>query len=267
METLAYQDLIVALAEANRDHTPGITSANAAITNQMIDASRGGTARDRLWEGSEIIFLEPSARNAGRTGLNPFIVTGFTNTGIFTFNTSWSNSTGVPANLPYAIIRNRGQGAPYRSYAEALRYALSKNGDVQEVLNTSLLTSAGNYTYTIPAGIDAIYEVTFTGPTGRLSVRPGWWTVLPGRRLFLNNPRLPVAGAYTIEIMGLQRVTLPTELDATLRIALDEIIDLGLEYLSRGGVRPGDTKRGDNLMQERLRTNYFPYYSNLVEVL
>lgn len=253
MESLVtLQEMVQAVADACRDLTPGVTSAGSAAANTMQVAALAGR-RPNHWQNSEIVFLEPSAALAGQTGANPFVVAGYQD-GLFTLDHDFGPA-GVPQGIEFFMVRNHGQGNPYRAYLRALKRAVDNLGISNAVTDTSLVTAAGVYTYTIPAGLDTVYLVTINNPDyGPLAfeLRPDQWELLPGRTIqFASN--LSVDYLWNLTIYGRSFDALPTALDATLSVDIDDVVDSAQEWLNRTSNRPVDQAKGQNLQAERIR--------------
>lgn len=254
------QDLILALADAARDLTLGRTTASMTGSTKMQDSSRAGQGRDRHWENSEVFFLEPAATTAGRTGNQPFVITGYNAAdGTFTLSHGFSNAAGVPSGVEYAIIRTRGQGHPYRSYQRALRYALEKMELAVDARDSALVTANETFVYTIPAGLDTLYDVWFVRGTQRQSLRPDWWDTAPGRQLLLRNRYLTVGEGWTLELHGTKRVQLPENLTDTINVPYDDVVEFGLEFLLRNSSRGQDQQKAGSYYAERNRRRFYRY--------
>ena len=254
MEVITLQDALVAVADAVRDVVEGTTTASINTPTQMQDATKIG-GKDKMWQGSEVVFLEPDATTAGMTGSNPYEVTDFNaSSGLFTLNKNFASGNGVPSNVRYLLLRARGQGNPYRSYLRAIRYALDKLDTSTDSRDTSLTTAADTFEYTIPAGLDTIYDVVFHHATlGHYALRPDWWDIAPGRKLVLLNRNLTVASLWTLWLYGTTYVDLPAALSGTMRVPLEELVQQAEEYLRRTSPRQQEAARAGNLTQERLR--------------
>lgn len=268
MQTITLQDAISFVADNMRDLTLGTTTQNTAATNQMTDASRVGVGKDAQWVGSQVVLLQPEAGAAGLVGNTPFDVTGYNkSTGLFTFSRDFNATSGVPANVPYMLIRTRGQGTPYRGYIRALTWALAKLNLVVPDLDSNIITAAADWDYTIPPGITHVYDIT-TEVQGQVwGFRPETdWRLRPGRKLILNRG-LPVEMNLPLTLSVLRTVTLPTTPLGTMTVPLDELVDFASEYLGRTSPRASDMQKAGNLQQERLRfsSSYLP--PNAVEVI
>lgn len=267
MDTLTLQEAIARVADAVRDGTPGVTTAASVAPNQFIDNGRKGIGKDKDWAGSQVLFLQPEASAAGIADNTAFDVSGYAaNTTLFTLTRDVTNLSGVAQNVPYLLIRTRGQGHPYRSYIRALAWAVQKINPVSAVTYAQA-TAANVYTYAIPANVQGIYDVTATVQGVEYGLRPVQdWDVKPGRVLKLGQ-LVPVDYPLALTVSTLQAPTLPTTLLGTITCDADELIDAAAEYLQRGSMRPQDNQKAGNLQQERLRfnTNYVP--ANYVEVI
>ena len=179
MEAVTLQQLVQYVADSVRDLVPGVTTNATASPTQLQDTTKAGR-RPNHWQNSEIVFLEPQATAAGRTGENPFVVTGYTN-GLFTLDHNFGGA-GIPQGVPYFIVRNHGQGNPYRSYLTAIKRALDNLG-VAVSSSEGFSTSASLYTYSIPT-LDTVHTVTVeTSDLGPYQLMPDDWDVFPGRQI------------------------------------------------------------------------------------
>lgn len=254
MELVTLQEAILALADTMRDLTDGVTTTSVNTRTQLQDTAKANS-KDKLWQGSELLLLEPDATNAGFTGRNPREVVGFDSaTGLFTLNGDFNSGNGVPANVRYALLRNRGQGTPYRTYLRALRYALDKMDTSTDAIDSSLTTAANTWDYTVPAGLSTVYDVVFeNADLGRYSLRPDWWDVAPGRVITLLNRNLTVETPWTLHLYGTISATLPTTLTGTMRVSFEELLNQAEEFLRRTSPRQQENGRAGNLTQERVR--------------
>lgn len=267
MDTLTLQEAISRVADNVRDATTGVSTATSVAPNQMIDTGRRGIGKDKEWNGSQVLFLQPEAGGAGISDNTAYDVVDYTtNTGVFTFARGVTSLSGVAQNVPYLIIRTRGQGHPYRSYIRALDWALKKLNPLTPT-TFSLTTVAGTQDYTIPANIRGIYDVVATHEGRNYGMRPvADWDVLPGRLLRLG-VYVPVDAPLTLTVYALGASVLPTTLLGTITAEADELVDYATEYLQRSSPRPQEVQKAGGYQQERLRFNagYLP--ANYVEVI
>jgi hypothetical protein len=267
METVTLQDAIMALADAQKDLVLGTTTSNSADTTHFVDTGKAN-GRDRWWEGSEVFFLEPAATAAGLTATQPFDVRGYISaSGIFTLNKVFKASGNVAAGLDYALIRNQGRGIPYRTYVNALKYALRKLDISADAVDNSITTATDTWEYVVPAGLSTLYDV-FLDKTGygHGALRPDWWDVGPGRTLILLNRNLPMGVGWNLQLKGRTYATPPTSLSGTMTVPLEELVDLAQEYLNRNSTRVQENQRGSTLQQERLRFSSNYIYPNEKEL-
>lgn len=267
MDTLTLQEAITRVADNVRDATPGVSTASSAAPNQMIDTGRRGIGKDREWNGSQVLFLQPEAGASGIADNTAYDVTGYeTLTGTFTFSRNVTSLSGVPQNVPYLIIRSRGQGHPYRAYIRALDWALKKLAPLTAISFTTS-TVAGARDYVIPDGIRGIYDVVGTHSGSTYGFRPLHdWDVLPGRILRLG-AFVPVDAQLGLTVYGMAAPALPTTLLGTITADADELIDFATEYLMRGSPRPQDMQKAGGLQQERIRLSSVYLPANYVEVI
>src|SRR5690349_14574494 len=181
METLTtLQDLIAAVADASRDLSVGTTTNAQAAPNTLYAGGLSGR-RPNHWQNSELYFREPQATAAGLQGSQPFLVTGYSD-GLFTLDHAFG-AAGAPQGLDFYIVRNHGQGNPYRAYLRAIARAIQNLGLHSTVELTGLTTASGVYTYTIPPGLDTVYAVRFSStsdPTAApAELRPDQWSLGP----------------------------------------------------------------------------------------
>lgn len=250
MQTLALQEIISALADAARDYVPGETTAASGATNMLTDATKAGR-RPNHWQNSEIIFCQPGASAAGMAGSNPFVVAAY-NDGIFTLDHDFGPA-GVPQGLEYYIVRNHGQGNPYRSYLNAVRRALDNLGYSDRTIDNSLVTAAGTYDYTIPATLDTVYAVELsTSDYGPYQLAADRWQLLPGRKLRLAD-NTSVDWLWGITLYGRKFSSMPDDPASLLTVDLDDVVDFALEFLNRTSNRQVDQVKGQSLQAERIR--------------
>lgn len=248
MEVLTLQELIEYVADSVRDLTPGTTTNASAQPNVMQDTSKGGR-RPNHWQNSEVVFTEPSATLAGRTGSNPFVVTGYNN-GIFTLDHDFGPA-GIPQGIDYMILRNHGQGNPYRAYLTAIKRALDNLG-VASTTSEDFVSSAGLYTYTVPT-LDTVYKVTTeTADYGPYDLPNDMWDLYPGREIRFNRDTT-VDFPWTVTLHGRRFSAMPASLDGTVTVDLDDVVDFASEYLNRTSARPIDQAKGQSLQAERIR--------------
>src|SRR5690242_15053565 len=99
MESLVtLQELVQSVADACRDLTPGVTSTASAAANTMNVAALAGR-RPNHWQYSEVVFLEPGAQIAGRSGTDPFVVAAYNN-GVFTLDHDFGLA-GIPQGVAF----------------------------------------------------------------------------------------------------------------------------------------------------------------------
>lgn len=248
METLTLQELIEYVADSVRDLVPGESTNSSAQPNVLQDTSKGGR-RPNHWQNSEIVFCEPEATLAGRTGSNPFVVTGYSN-GVFTLDHDFGPA-GIPQGVPYFILRNHGQGNPYRAYLTAIKRALDNLG-VSVASSEAFTSSTGLYNYSIPT-LDTVHTVLLnTTEYGPYSLSATDWDMLPGRLIALNHD-ITVDFPWTVTMYGRKFSAMPTSLDGTVTVDLDEVVDFASEYLNRTSARPLDQAKGQSLQAERIR--------------
>ena len=258
------QDLITAVADGARDLTVAETTNSQGLPNKLYAGGLAGR-RPKHWQHSEIFYKEPGATVANRTGKNPFVVTAYDD-GLFTLDHDFG-PTGVPAGVEFYIVRNHGQGNPYRAYLRALQRAVQNLGVHSVVSVAGPATASGVYTYTVPAGLDTIFAVDIaSGTYGPYELRPDQWSVSPGRGIVLAN-NLTVAFPWNLTFRGRLWGQLPTELDDTLTCDPDEVVDLALEYLFRTSNKAPDQGKGQNLQAERIKFRTIASYPNEVRLL
>lgn len=261
--TTTLQDLIIAVADAARDLTVGTTTNSQAQPTKMQAGGLAGR-RPNHWQHSEIFFPEPMATAAGRTGINPFVVTAYVD-GVFTLDHDFG-ATGVPVGVDFYIVRNHGQGNPLRSYIRALQRAIENLGVHSVVGLTGVSTSAGVYTYTIPAGLDTVFGIEVaSGSYGPYELRPDQWDLLPGRGIRLNG--VSVDFPWNLTIRGRLWGQLPAALDGTILVDKDDAVDLALEYLFRTSNKAADQGKGQNLQAERIKFKTIHAYPNEMRIL
>lgn len=265
MEVVSLQDMVLAVADNLRELALGVTTdAMTTPANTMRDTGKANQGKDRWWQGSQVLLLDAPA---GLTGAQPFTVTDFNSaTGTFTLDKNYG-ANGVPQGVNYALIRQRGHGVPYASYLRALRYALDRLDSSTDAVDTSLATAASTWEYTLPATVDTVFDVEFDNGTARQSLMPSWWTLAPGRKLVLTNRKLPVANGYTIRVHGRKWAALPTSLQGTVRVNLDELVDRATERLTRSSSEQREAARGAFMAQELARLGSTYPYPNEQEVL
>lgn len=256
LESLSLQQIVLDVAHNLRDCVEGVTTASMGGDRAKMRDSLRAVAGDDVYNGSEVLFLEPAATLAGLTGANPKAVLDFQGSdGTFTLNDNWG-STGVPAGVAYALLRLGGAGHPYAEIVAALRQALSALSYKSDVYDASLVVVAGQPTYTVPDGIDWLTTVTATNPQGFTAElrRPQHWDVRPGTRTLRLTALAPVSEGYVLGLQGLAGVTAPTALDATIAVDREEVVGATIEFLLRGGTDKADLALAGNLYADRVRT-------------
>ena len=262
--SVTLQDLLTAVADGARDLTVAVTSNSQAQPNTLYAGGLAGR-RPNHWQHSEIFFKEPEATAAGRTGQHPFTVASYTD-GLFTLDHDFG-PTGVPSGVEFYIVRNHGQGNPYRAYLRALQRAVENLGVHSVVSLAGPATASGVYTYSIPAGLDTIFAVDIdSGDYGPYELRPDQWEVAPGRGIKLAR-NLTVAFPWNLTFRGRLWGTLPATLDGTIVCDRDEVVDLALEYLFRTSNKAPDQGKGQNLQAERLKFRTIASYPNEVRLI
>lgn len=240
------------VADACRDLTPGVTSSASAAANVMNVASLAGR-RPNQWQYSEVVFLEPAATINGRTGSQPFVVAGYQD-GVFTLDHDFGPA-GIPQGVEFFLVRNHGQGNPYRAYLRALKRAVDNLNVATVLYDDSTYMVEDTYTYTVPAGLDSINRVTvYSADVAPLpfDLRPDQWQLLPGRQIQFT-PDVYVNYLWRVGFYGRQFGVLPTELNGIITLDLDEAMDAAQEWLNRTSNRPIDQSKGQNLQAERIR--------------
>lgn len=263
METVTtLQELIASVADAARDLSVGTTTTAQAVANTLYAGGLAGR-RPNHWQHSELFFAEPQATAAGLQGSQPFLVTGYAD-GLFTLDHAFG-ATGAPQGLDFYIVRNHGQGNPYRAYLRAIGRAMQNLGIHTTVELTGLVTSSGVYTYTIPPGLDTVYAVRFSSTTDATAtpaeLRPDQWSLGPSRTLNLTH-ELTVNYPWNITLSGRLWSAVPATLNGTIYADVDEIVDVATEYLFRTSNRPVDQAKGQNLQAERIKFKPIQAYPN-----
>lgn len=235
------RDLIIAVGWPIRDNKRGYTTLASTAPNQMTDEDLKGGSADK-WKGSEVLFLA----NPPVGFANPKeVIASDPVTGTLTLDSPWSDSTGVPQNIQYVMMRLEGRGAPYDYRVAALEHAINNTSESTSRVSLGAYSQALD-SYVIPAGFDSVWDVrlgTYVVPFRR-------WEMLPGGRLALKSAYVEDAGA--VYITG----SYTPEFNATLTSEYNvgqSVINDALEYLITASQRPNEQAAENRLFQERMR--------------
>jgi hypothetical protein len=209
----------------------------------MRDQARS-VERDGRYNGSEVLFALPYAADLGMAGSPVYGVVDFKrDNGIFTLSGNWSQASGVPAGVDYAMVNLGGRGYP----VEALLYALELAFDALNLRlpcrDDATVLVPGLYQYPIPdtfssvtkfailrnwSGHQYIVPLLVGGATG-IIVQPESRTVL------LN---VAVTEGDLLSITGERRLALPPSWDDADAVPLrrvEEVVNAAIEYVTRTG--------------------------------
>lgn len=251
MRTTTVQELLLAVAEDQRDLIRSTTTFNGTgLTTKMMDSAQI-TNRDRWQQNGELFFLDSPA---GQTGTPPYVIRDFESlTGTFTLDKAFGAAP-VGAGVDYAIVRTYGQKNPYRAYIRALEVAFERCNVANTVEDASLVSASGVYDYTIPNTLDTVSEVVGIPGTYPAEDFPSnLWDMRPGRKLRLSSD-LYVAYPFTIRLTGRKFINTVTGLTQSVTVDnFDDVVQTASEWLNRTSNSGQSQAKGSQQQMERLR--------------
>jgi len=251
-------ELVVAVAHNLRDAVEGVTDTGATQLNEMRDQARS-VEMDGRYDGSDLLWREPEATDAGLTGDNPLGVIDFAqNGGRFTLSGNWSQTSGVPSGVTYTLLNLGGRGSPVRAILRALQLAVAALGLRRPVEDEMTAYVPGTYDYTIPAAYMSIERVyvrrLYDGVPRRLDLHYGaadGYTVRQASRVVSLN--LLLLEGDRLGMVGEVPVTLPTTWAGTEDFPLEAVVNGAIEFLDRAGTSE-EQQIGQQQYADRVRT-------------